>query len=80
VGEVDFGRGDDAYKRLWLSQCQAREGILAANPRTLKGLLSVAVDIVPARLKKFLRQKTGRNAAIVSSSAAPGHRMGSGRP
>ena len=67
VREVDFGRGDDAYKRLWLSHCQAREGLLAANPRTLKGLLSVAVDILPARFKRFLRQKTGRQAAMVSS-------------
>lgn len=58
VRQVDFGRGDDSYKRLWLSLCQDREGVLAANPRTLKGLLAVAVDILPSRIAKRLRQRT----------------------
>jgi hypothetical protein len=56
VREVDFGRGDDTYKRLWLAHCQDREGVLAANPRTLKGLLAVAADILPSRVAKFLRR------------------------
>ena len=59
VREVDFGRGDDGYKRLWLGHCQDRQGVLAANPRTLKGLLAVAVDILPSRAVKFLRPKGG---------------------
>ena len=57
VREVDFGRGDDTYKRLWLRLCQDREGVLAANPRTLKGLLAVAADILPSRVAKFLRRR-----------------------
>jgi len=63
VRHVDFGRGDDSYKRLWLRFCQDREGVLAANPRTLKGLLAVAVDIMPSRVAKLLRGKTGAAAA-----------------
>jgi len=59
VREVDFGRGDDGYKRLWLGHCQDRQGVLAANPRTLKGLLAVAVDILPSRAVKLLRSKAG---------------------
>jgi hypothetical protein len=59
VRQVDFGRGDDAYKRLWLANCQDREGVLAANPRGLKGLLAVAVDILPSRVMKRLRPKAG---------------------
>jgi len=62
VRHVDFGRGDDSYKRLWLRFCQDREGVLAANPRTLKGLLAVAVDILPSRIAKRLRKKTGTSA------------------
>lgn len=60
--QVDFGRGDDGYKRLWLRFCQDREGVLAANPRTLKGLLAVAADILPSRAAKRLRKKTGGSA------------------
>ena len=57
VRDVDFGRGDDAYKRLWLSSTRDRIGLLAANPKSFKGMKTVLFDILPAKIAAALRSR-----------------------
>ncbi len=45
VAEVDFGRGDDGYKRNWLPLCRDRFGVQAFNARTAAGALMAARHI-----------------------------------
>lgn len=54
VCEVDFGVGDDAYKRIWLAQRRERRGLLALNPRTPKGLLGVIRHVAGRAARRAL--------------------------
>ena len=57
VREVDFGRGDDAYKRDWLSQRRERWGILACNPRSFRGLAAAGRHLLLPALRDRLRRR-----------------------
>ena len=60
VKEVDYLSGDDAYKKDWMSHRRERWGLLAMNPRTLRGSLAICRHLGGRSLKRAGLWLTGR--------------------
>lgn len=58
IVEVDFGRGDDPYKRDWLSRSRQRLGLIAGNRGSVAGLRAIALQVWPTRLSNRLKNNT----------------------
>jgi hypothetical protein len=56
VAELDFGRGDDEYKKDWTRARRQRIGYLLANPRSLRGS-AATLRHVAGEAKKFFFEK-----------------------
>lgn len=54
VREVDYLIGDEPYKRDWMSERRERWGIVAYNPRTLRGLAGAANELSRRAAKQAL--------------------------
>ena len=56
VREVDYLSGDDRYKSDWMSHRREQWGILAMNPRTIRGTLSIVRHIGGRAAKNTARR------------------------
>jgi hypothetical protein len=67
--EIDFGRGDDAYKRDWTGQLRFRIGMIAGDWRKRAGVAAILKDVLPTRFASFVRG-IGRQSPVNRPDAA----------
>ena len=60
VKEIDYGSGDDPYKKTWLSSRRERWSLEAFNSRTAWGLFGAALDASKQTAKKHLSKAWSR--------------------
>ena len=66
VVEIDYLTGDDPYKQAWMTHRRERVGVIACNPRTLRGATRALYEAMGA-----LRQKLrARQPATIAGNAA----------
>lgn len=53
VVDIDYLTGDDAYKKAWMTKRRQRIGLLACNPRTPRGLLKSARELISESRKRW---------------------------
>jgi hypothetical protein len=63
VREVDYLIGDDAYKKDWMSDRRERWGIVAYDPRSLRGLVGLGREAGGRWAKAAWRRLQGHHAA-----------------
>jgi hypothetical protein len=70
VAEIDFGRGDDPYKRLWAGSRRQRIGLLIANPRRLSALLTLCRHDLGQAFRTAHRRGRGITSAAMAAAAS----------
>jgi hypothetical protein len=71
VQEVDFGSGDDPYKKNWLPQRRERWGILAMNPRSVAGCVGIIRNIAGRAAKNAWQTLQRKRVGGAPEKAAP---------
>lgn len=78
VTELDFGRGDDAYKRLWTTQRRQRIGLMLANPLRPQGMTEIGRWLLGSGRRKVVARMRHMQSSR-NGSAEPETRTGSPR-
>jgi CelD/BcsL family acetyltransferase involved in cellulose biosynthesis len=72
VTQVDYLTGDDAYKQDWMSHRRERWGMVAFNPRTLKGAVGILRHMAGRSLRRTAsRWLAGTRAPAVTPAPPP---------
>ncbi len=58
VAEINFGVGDDSYKRDWASRRREKWGLMAFNPRSLHGIMGVLRHVGGKKIKQAVFKVT----------------------
>jgi CelD/BcsL family acetyltransferase involved in cellulose biosynthesis len=61
--ELDFGRGDDHYKRLWATQRRQRGGVVFANSRYPRGWMQYGVGLLAKQKRRLWKQNAQEDVA-----------------
>jgi CelD/BcsL family acetyltransferase involved in cellulose biosynthesis len=78
VEEVDYLTGDDAYKKDWMSHRRERWGMLAMNPRTPRGALSIVRHEGGRRIRRaslYVRDLLRKCGSAVPGGRAQGPQL-----
>jgi hypothetical protein len=54
VDEIDFGYGNETYKKVWMKDSRDYSGFIAFNPATPRGVFFAAKHIVGQPVKRFI--------------------------
>tara|TARA_R110001599_G_scaffold205618_5_gene402943 strand:- start:1411 stop:2493 length:1083 start_codon:yes stop_codon:yes gene_type:complete len=60
VQEVDYMIGDDKYKQTWMNHRRERWGILAYNPRNMRGLYGLVREMAGKTAKEWVKRYRAR--------------------
>jgi CelD/BcsL family acetyltransferase involved in cellulose biosynthesis len=71
VAEIDFGRGDDAYKQGWATQRRQRVGLLLVNPWRIAGLAEI-LRHAAGRVRNAVRNGPGAAADPIGTTVSAG--------
>ena len=64
LAELDFGRGDDDYKRLWATHRRQRVGVVFANSRCPRGWLQYGISLLGRQKRRLCRQGASLKFAV----------------